>query len=333
MRKTILASSLLVCGCVVALVLAEIFLRVYSVYSFSDYTPSNQKAFLYHHEDIGWMRKDPQRYWRFNSGTFEMASSEVGEVTTFRINQDGIRHSGPVVPKQKGVRRIVCLGDSTTFGVDLQDVFTYPSQLEKKLNDGTDGFHYEVINAGVPGYTTYQGTQFLREKYSAWAPDIITIYFGENDNYDVKRFYQELDNNGMKKVDLFLRRTLRTYSFVKKITQSLHIGLDAAVHKAERAEAFIDHLEALIDFAQEKNIRAYLVTYPTYNEVFGDAPHAYNARIRESAAKYNVELVDLVALFRAEKDKKLFRDNLHHTPQGSELVANALFSALREKER
>ena len=54
-----------------------------------------------------------------------------------------------------GALRVVCMGESTTFGNDVDS--NYPSKLRNILSSEARGYKaYEVINAGVPGWTSEQ---------------------------------------------------------------------------------------------------------------------------------------------------------------------------------
>jgi len=55
--------------------------------------------------------------------------------------------------------KIVVLGDSLTAGLGLLETQSYPHLLQEKID--RDGFHYEVINAGVSGDTTAGGLRRL----------------------------------------------------------------------------------------------------------------------------------------------------------------------------
>ncbi len=54
---------------------------------------------------------------------------------------------------------------------------TYPKVLEKILNGDTEGFRYEVINAGVAGYGTQQELNYLRTEGLRYSPDLILVGF------------------------------------------------------------------------------------------------------------------------------------------------------------
>ena len=91
--------------------------------------------------------------------------------------------------KNAGVFRILCLGDSTTFGYGIPLESTYHSLLEDRLNCRQErgGRRYDVINAGVVGYTSLQGLGMLLFRGAEFKPDLVTAYFGVNET--ICRFY------------------------------------------------------------------------------------------------------------------------------------------------
>jgi len=99
---------------------------------------------------------------------------------TYKINQKGLRDIDFSYEKPVGVRRILALGDSYTFGwkEGLEDA--YPKQLESVLN-GTSSQKYEVINAGVYGYNTEQEYEFLKRELIKYHPDLVVLGFVVND--------------------------------------------------------------------------------------------------------------------------------------------------------
>jgi lysophospholipase L1-like esterase len=105
----------------------------------------------------------------------------------FLINSLGFR--GPEISARKpsGSLRIVCLGDSRTFGIWMDKGGfrfnnDYPAALEQLLHEQTGSERVEVINAGVIGYTSAQGLAQLQTQVLQLHPDIITVGFGFNDH-------------------------------------------------------------------------------------------------------------------------------------------------------
>lgn len=73
---------------------------------------------------------------------------------------------------------LVAFGDSLTAGLGVAVEDTYPSRLQRKLDQ--EGFRYRVINAGVSGDTTAGGLRRI-----SWVlkgrPQIVILELGAND--------------------------------------------------------------------------------------------------------------------------------------------------------
>lgn len=100
-----------------------------------------------------------------------------------KVNSDGFRGDDIIKPKPNNVFRIVCLGDSCTYGLMIKDDReVYPKILEKIINDeNVTNKRVEVINGGVSGYSSYQGLQLLKNQVIGLQSNVIAIYYGLND--------------------------------------------------------------------------------------------------------------------------------------------------------
>ena len=101
------------------------------------------------------------------------------ESETASTNGLGFRGPDFAPVKTPGVFRVICLGESSTFGYRNRDDETYPVYLQKLLD--RDGLHAEVINAGFPYYTTGSILSLLKNEILTYKPDLITLYAGYND--------------------------------------------------------------------------------------------------------------------------------------------------------
>ncbi|MFH1397340.1 MAG: tetratricopeptide repeat protein [Candidatus Omnitrophota bacterium] len=81
--------------------------------------------------------------------------------------------------KQKGVYRILCLGESTT-AVGGED--SYPNQLESILNQRKAGIRFSVINNGVPGIISSLILARLNDDLDKYKPDMVIAMMGINDS-------------------------------------------------------------------------------------------------------------------------------------------------------
>lgn len=90
------------------------------------------------------------------------------------VNDLGMRGRPRSARKPPGVFRIICFGDSNTYGAAVDDDETYPAQLERRLNALGRG-RYEVWNAGVSAYVMRQKVAAAREALARYEPDLILI--------------------------------------------------------------------------------------------------------------------------------------------------------------
>ena len=110
--------------------------------------------------------------------------SSVGEI---HVNSHGFRGPEFATPKPDHQYRIFALGGSTTFGyypATTSDKTAYPALLEAMLDaqkPDADVAKYEVINAGVPGYSMRTLAQNLLARIVFYQPDMVVIYEATND--------------------------------------------------------------------------------------------------------------------------------------------------------
>lgn len=95
----------------------------------------------------------------------------------YRINNDGLNQVTDYTPAQRqGVFRIAAIGDSFTFGINVNTSQNYPSQLETLLSDdpgckNSDSF--QVFNLGVSGYDLQYTVERFRLRGEKYNPDLI----------------------------------------------------------------------------------------------------------------------------------------------------------------
>jgi lysophospholipase L1-like esterase len=96
------------------------------------------------------------------------------------LNDEGFRDDNFPNKKDPNIFRIICLGDSWTFGYNLDRNESYPRLLQVLLEQAFSNAHFEVINLGVIGYTSYQGANLIRRALEL-EPDLMIIGFAMND--------------------------------------------------------------------------------------------------------------------------------------------------------
>ncbi len=98
-------------------------------------------------------------------------------------NGRGFRSGEFAALPEPGRRRILALGDSSTFGWGVEHFEAYPARLGAALGAlwGVEPDAVEVINLGVPGYSTFQGRVLLEREALALRPDAILWSYLSND--------------------------------------------------------------------------------------------------------------------------------------------------------
>jgi len=133
--------------------------------------------------------KDVDLLWRnepLARKTLEVNPRAFGrsESWTIENNSEGFR--GPE-RTQAGddteIYRVLCVGDSVTFGFNTDQDAAYPRLLEQHLREQHPARRFEVVNAGVSGWSWIQGLRFLETRGFALHPDAIVIAHGANDQF------------------------------------------------------------------------------------------------------------------------------------------------------
>lgn len=271
---------------------------------------------------------DPELIWRPLSGQFSP------------FNPQGFRGVPVQVPKPAGKTRIFALGDSNTFGWDVDEGVNWPAQLNGMLSAG--GAPIEVINAGVWGYTSYQGLARFKELL-AFEPDIILVSFGGNDAHQVR----VTDADYVRSHDRIDRMTHASRKL--RVAQLAVAGWDlvgtAAAHsKGLVARVSLDdyrsNLKQMIALGQGRGITVVLLTRPFIGE--SDDPASwktyapqYNAATIAIANEAGVPLIDVFAAFHASEqlfdDESHFGVEGHH--QGALMIAAALAPVIESRKK
>ena len=235
---------------------------------------------------------------------------------TVNTNRLGLRQ-GPV--EEKGGRtRILAIGDSRTNGMGVNDNETWPAQLQQLL-DKTNPNQFEVINAGVVGYTAAQGLAYLKHGGLALKPDMVIACFGYNEGAPIPP-------PGIG--DCVWENPQSTWGITalfKKTFQGMGLDrkpiLSARKTRLTPGELLDTLLEmnAVCEASQTK--LAYLIC-PSLPELLGtvvDRPH-YAGLLREAGHFAQNYVIDSTAALKSA-GTKLYLDDIHLTPAGLQLVA------------
>ncbi|MEQ1626441.1 MAG: GDSL-type esterase/lipase family protein [Nitrospira sp.] len=257
------------------------------------------------------------------------------------------------------VVRILCLGDSGTFGQFVNDEETLSANLERMLQQ--EGISVEVINGGVPGTTIVDQVEILQRSLSL-APDIVILTFSENDITDLEaepsQFAALAENRrvkgrtGLKTVYELVRDTALFNYFLKvratwNTYSAPHVSTGVLISSPEDSETrheqlwanYSHHLEIMLQSLSSRNVRFIFNGYPTHQRIGADTFTDDRSRVQLSRAEALARNMGIttVSLLPSFRETRLTKEELYHLPydghanrMGYLIQAKALLPAVRE---
>lgn len=151
------------------------------------------------------MKKHFHQDYRFLGSDFVM---------TVDTNALGFRDKEPA-PYQDGVKTILFLGDSFTFGQGINVSDRFDTRLEGFCR--SQGRSFRFLNVGVSAWGTLQETRFVRDHFDLLRPDIIVLTFCDNDPYDDAYFLERGVSFDQVRFPgkLFLRKHFHLFRFLQ----------------------------------------------------------------------------------------------------------------------
>jgi lysophospholipase L1-like esterase len=297
-------------------------------------------SFVARSESADWLVRDPDLGYKLNphnEGT----------------NALGIRHAELAPGKPAQLFRVIVVGDSVAF--DPSGFVGLLRQRVAKVRSGD----VEVINASVPGYTTYQERRLLERDLMPLQPDLVIVQYCVNDNH---RFLHELSASGQWLITKDAEHALAEEgpwpaNFLPSSRLLGMIRLRLIANRAKASGAFPwdtradvanawrdetwpdleDNLRIMRDRVTSGGGRFAVLAIPfgpQLQQEFLDRDTAYTLkpqrRLAEACARLETPLLDLYQAFVSRRDRRLFHDGIHLTPEGHEIVAAALVEFLHK---
>ncbi len=201
--------------------------------------------------------------------------------------------------------KIVCFGDSLTYGYGVLDQIAFPYRLSQDLPKRYPNHTFTVINSGINGQTTREALQRLQGSILGRKPQIVFILFGSNDcalNEGQYRTPYEYEQNYRQILDRILSLTTQ-HAFHSEKTLPILLTPPSMVDT---------------DF------------YPfTTNERL----EAYGQIVQNLAKEYELPCIDLFAQYKKIENPKQYEDcfqfdGIHLSNQGYEVLYTCLQETL-----
>ncbi|MCK6503208.1 GDSL-type esterase/lipase family protein [Myxococcota bacterium] len=281
----------------------------------------------------GEMHADPDLLWAFNPG----ADRPMGRHTT--INRLGLQ--GPEPTRHP---RLLATGDSSVFGVSINDAPTFSQVLGEALD-------LEVHNGGVPGYSSAQSLAQVERVWGALDPTLLVVAnLWSDNNFATFVDAEELVQAGRplaRARHLLVQGALRsaTLAAMARWVGAEHqqeIGWGQRGQQTTRGDRRVPpadysaHLDAMARQARQDGAGVIFLILPNVEDV--DHPgrpwpwDPYRRLMREAAARHGCPVVDGPALVRAtgKGAGELFVDEMHPSATGHQVLGRGLAQAARE---
>jgi|GEM_PF-2760276 len=255
---------------------------------------------------------DPRLFWKLkpNLSRIQAAEKLPDREYPFRVSTDSNgRRLTPAAPD--GAPEALFLGDSCTFGIPVNDDEAFPSQAAQAVK-------MKAINAGVPGYSVFQGRLLLEA--AAVRPRFVVITFWLNDrtSWDNLSDREHFELLAAERAGEFSRLNL------------LRILRRAAAPRPRLDDGeFEQELTATVETARRIGAVPVLVIWPYARQIAGEPEEPRQGIIRRVGSKANVRVVDLAPRFRQHRGRDLFADAVHATSAGYRIAGAAVAEALR----
>lgn len=303
--------------------------------------------------DTGRHYKFPPRY------VLKKAAGQAGETAT--INSLGFRGPEFEPVKRDGTFRVVCLGESSTFGFHNGDAETYPYLLQK-LFEQRHGAGVEVINAGFPYYNSGSILSLLQSEILSYDPDVLTIYSAYNDASwplhvgSISRLASWFQEHSM--LYLLMKQNLLTDEFVVKwngrisrrlLRQNNHDAFRAQLPQV--AARYRRNIEAIIAAAGARGIPVVFIKQPmtsrftevqnseyskTYEEEYREVKRRFEANADLSPVEFQLlsqhRVVEELEALSKERNVQLV-DNAALVDEDRRLMASYVHLTAQANER
>jgi lysophospholipase L1-like esterase len=247
--------------------------------------------------------------------------------TIISTNSQGLRDYEYTIRKARNTTRIICLGDSVTFGqgVNLSDSFS--KVLERKLNLNSTR-RYEVLNFGVFGYGTLNELELLERKALNYSPDIVVLMMLDNDYQNIGDIQKDNPVLETLRKGLLQNSSLHIAQYLEKELVVLeYMKNEKNYNDTEKFNLIIAPLDGIISISHQHNISLVVVQY------FNNMTYMYSIRtyLKDKG-------ISVVALYESPiwqyyqyKETSFPSPDGHPTPLGHKVIAEIIYEELRNK--
>ncbi len=256
-------------------------------------------------------------------GDFPIATGSRRPFPVEALNGDGFRDRWHSPEKADPEPRVICLGDSVTFGAEIPADQAYPQVLERRLR--SRGQWVDVMNAGMPGWSTRQERIAYTRILRRYRPDLVILGVCLND-------IPELQNN-LSRPPGWLGTLYRRSSFVRavvgargrEIARVEELFRPGPSSRNEHAlSLFFDEVRALRRNVEADGARLWVLVFPFRFQVVARPPVPIVQRsILDFCGRAGLDCLDLLPAL-TPIGEAAFVDYDHLSPRGVDAAVDAV---------
>ncbi len=311
----------------------------------SAFVDSSRNQDFYDGRKVSIFQADPWLMWRLVPGLKDL----LWDFTVVTTNRQGLRMDRDVEPKPEGTFRILCVGDSVTFGYRVPLVFpdnptsyvreevAYPPLLEKWLRAANPGREIEVVNLSVPGYTSGQGRRWLERDIAWYQPDLVTLCFGWND-ISCKGI-ADVDSLPDPGLEFAMRAVISHSQLATRLSRAgrrLHPPPPPTTVPRSTKAQYCANFLAMVELARKQGAPAMIIA-PVYRDAQTNPDEAlrmgaYRDELVKTARENQVPCLVVEELTEkfAATNNHLFGELIHPTAAGHKLLGERLLAFLAD---
>lgn len=278
--------------------------------------------------------------------------------TSFFYYHTRTRLSNTPITYKENAFRILCLGESTTFGTGVDYYEAYPAQLEKMLEEEYPNVDIEVYNHGIPGCTSTSILRGIDYDLSTYKPHLVILLAGSND-YTLAKC--SINSIRLWKFNLSFLKSLKTYKVLRVLidilnpwTHTLQYGYRTYMFfhpergnidvencpppsmawnhptaytiesSKDITDQFLYNLKQITEKVHKQNGETYFTGYLHLRDV--------DLLISKAAEASNASYID-VFIPDEERNRSLFvEDNWHPSVEGHKMIAQKLLEKIKKEK-
>ena len=224
----------------------------------------------------------------------------------------------------------------------------------RRIDEELEEQLFQPLNAGIPGYTSYQGKLFFETDIAPLKPALTLIMFGWNDQWPAAN---DIPDSAQQPPGAFLTAVLNTVARLRlyrtlraALLEATEPPLDSVLNREGALrrvplEQFRENLSAICNDVRAGGGIPVLLTSPIPSLEMYYPPHRfspmherhaqYNLVMRRLAFENEIQLIDLAAEFNKRSDlfDDVTQDPIHFNSRGhafaAEIIAEQILPLLK----